>query len=113
MKTMDQVPVISAQDKTFLREIKQVIHGFLPTAEVLLYGSTARGTRGPESDYDVLVLTDRPLSTKEEDPVRDAVYDLQVARSELISTFFYSKDFWDKHPAMPFHQEVDRDAIRL
>lgn len=96
-----------------MSETKQVIQGFFPTAEVLLYGSAARGTRGPESDYDVLVLTDEPLSTEEEDQILDAVYDLLVMRGELISTVFYARDFRDKHPGMPFHQEVDRDAIVL
>jgi predicted nucleotidyltransferase len=113
MKTIEQARVVSDEEKALLGDTKKVIQNFLPTAEVLLYGSAARGTQGPESDYDVLVLTDRPISTKEEDRVRDAVYDLQVVRGELISTFFCTKDFWDKHPGMPFHQEVDKDAIVL
>lgn len=113
MKTIEQARAVSEEEKALLGETKKVIQGFLPTAKVLLYGSAARGTQGPESDYDVLVLTDRLISSQEEDRVRDAVYDLQVARGELISTFFFAKDFWDKHRDMPFHQEVDRDAIVL
>lgn len=113
MKTIEEAGVVSREERTLLAEVKKVIKGFLPTAEVLLYGSVARGTQEPESDYDVLVLTDKPLATKEQDRIRDAVYDLQVAKGVLISTVYYAKDFWDKHPAMPFHQEVDRDAILL
>ncbi len=113
MKTIEQVHVVSDEDKKFLCETKKVIQGFLPAAEVLLYGSAARGTHGQESDYDVLVLTDVSLSNKEEEEIRDAVYDLQVAWGELISTIFHSREFWDKHPGMPFHQEVARDAIVL
>ena len=113
MKTIEQTRVVSEEDKALLHETKTIIQEYLPTAEVLLYGSAARGTQGPESDYDVLVLTEKPISTKEEDRVRDAVYDLQLARGKLISTFFCTKDFWEKHPGMPFHQEVDKDAIVL
>lgn len=113
MKTIEQAGVVSEEEKALLGETKKIIQGFLPTAEILLYGSAARGTQGPESDYDVLVLTDEPLSTEEEDRIRDAVYDLQLMRRELISTIFYARDFWDKHPGMPFHREVDRDAIVL
>jgi len=113
MKTIEHANVVSEEEKALLAETKNIIQRFLPTAEVLLYGSAARGTHGPESDYDVLVLTEEPISNAEEDRVRDAVYDLQVARDKLISTFFFAKDFWEKHTNMPFHQEVDRDAIAL
>jgi len=113
MQTIEHTNVVTNEEKALLAETKSIIRRFLPTAEVLLYGSAARGTHGPESDYDVLVLTEQPLSSREEDRVRDAVYDLQVARGTLISTFFFAKDFWDKHSDMPFHREVDRDAIAL
>lgn len=113
MKTIENTNVVSAAEKALLAETKNIIQRFLPTAEVLLYGSAARGTHGPESDYDVLVLTEQPISSREEDRVRDSIYDLQIARDKLISTFFFAKDFWGKHSNMPFHREVDRDAIAL
>ena len=113
MKTLEEARAVSEEERTLLEEAKQIVQGFFPTAEILLYGSAARGTHGPESDYDLLVLTDAALSTKEEDRVRDAVYDLQVSTGTLISTVFYSKVFWGQHAAMPFHQEVDKDAILL
>jgi predicted nucleotidyltransferase len=34
--------------------------------------SMARGTQGPESDYDILVLTETPLTAAEEDRFRQA-----------------------------------------
>ena len=43
-----------------------VIAAFLPGASVVLYGSVARGEQGPESDYDVLILVDAPLTRQEE-----------------------------------------------
>jgi len=113
VKTIEQVQALSEKEKALLNEAKAIIQGYLPTAEVLLYGSAARGTHGPESDYDLLVLTDRTTSIEEEDQVRDALYDHQISQDKLISTFFYARDFWNEHPDMPFHQEVDRDAVHL
>ena len=57
MKTIEQTHVVSEEDKALLREMKKVIREVVSAAEVLLYGSVARGTQGPESDYDILVLT--------------------------------------------------------
>jgi predicted nucleotidyltransferase len=113
MKTLEQVETISDQDRQLLHEVKQIVQKFLPAAEVVLYGSVARGTQDAESDYDILVLTDKSLTTKEEDVVEEALYDLQLAKGVLICTIFYEKEFWRKHPNMPFHRKVDQDAVAL
>lgn len=113
MKTLEEVPHISPDDKELLSEITRIIHGFLPTATVLLYGSVARGSPDEQSDYDILVLTDEPLTRTKEDLIDDALYDLQLSKGVLLFASFYTKNVWDANPAMPFHQEVDRDAIVL
>ncbi|HIJ64849.1 MAG TPA: nucleotidyltransferase domain-containing protein [Candidatus Hydrogenedentes bacterium] len=113
MKTLEQADALSEQDKKLLIEIKRVIQALLPAAEAMLYGSAARGVRGPESDYDILVLTDKPLTRDEERTVDNAIYDLELAHEVVLSTLYCSKRRWDKHPAMPFHIEVRKDGIVL
>jgi len=106
---------VASQAAEVLRATKAVVTGFYPTAEVLVFGSVARGTADAESDCDILVLTDQVLSTQDKDAVRDALYDLQLEHDAVISAQFYAKDQWDSalYRAMPFHQEVDRDAVEL
>jgi predicted nucleotidyltransferase len=104
---------LSVTEKETLDEVKRTIHAFLPTATVLLYGSVARGTQRPDSDYDVLVLTDEPVARAQQDVIDDAVYDIQLAHGVLIVVNFMDGAFWEHHPAMPLRQEVDRDAILL
>ena len=113
MRTLEQVTVVSDQDRQFLHEVKRTIQKFLPTAEVLLYGSIARGTQSSESDYDILVLTSRALSAAEEDVVYKALFQLELSTGAVVSTIFCSKQQWETplYRAMPFHWEVDRDAI--
>ena len=53
--------------------IREVIHQFLPGSQILLFGSRARGTNRPDSDYDILVLIDQELSPKERMPFRTAI----------------------------------------
>ncbi len=115
MKTLEDSEAVSLRDKQLLQEIKQVILGQLPTATVVLYGSIARGVRGPDSDYDILVLMEGPLSYREQDAIRDAMYDLQVSRGVLVSTICRARSQWDD-PLMrvsPFHREVERDGVRV
>jgi predicted nucleotidyltransferase len=113
MKNLATSKDISGRDRDILIKLKEIVHVIIPTATVLLYGSVARGTQDEESDYDVLILTDAPLSTKEEDSVTDAVYDLELDRGIVISTLFYTKDFWAAPIAqvLPFHQRVREDGV--
>jgi predicted nucleotidyltransferase len=41
--------------------IKQTIGRIDPNAQIILYGSRARGTERIDSDWDILILTDYPV----------------------------------------------------
>lgn len=115
MRTLEEVTFLSREDRDLLAKIKEITRSLLPDAEMLLYGSVARGTPDPESDYDLLVLTGEPLSREEVKRVDDAIFEVEVASGAVICTMFCSKKQWDTplYRAMPFHWEIDRDAIVL
>ena len=115
MRTLDEAAVIAPEDRSLLLACKRIIQGFDPGATVLLYGSVARGTGEPDSDYDVLVLTARSLSMAEQDDVRDAVYELELDREAVISLLFCAMEEWETplRRAMPLHQNVQAEGIVL
>jgi len=84
MKDLATSKGISRRDRGILIKLKETVHRIIPTATVLLYGSVARGTQDEESDYDVLILTDAPLSTKEEDAVTGDIYDCFTGVSSTV-----------------------------
>jgi len=113
MKDIRRVRRISAQDKELLAELKRIVLGFVPDATLTLYGSAARGERTPESDYDVLVLTDNPLSPDEQDTIGFTIYDLELARGVVISEVFLTHAEWSGGmiTVPPFRREVEKEAI--
>jgi len=115
MKPLASVPVISPKDRRLLLRVKHTIRRVIPSATVLLYGSSARGERGPDSDYDLLILTDEALSGQEAAAIEDAVYELELAHGVVLSTVVYTKHDWSAplNAAMPFHQRVEEDAVLL
>jgi predicted nucleotidyltransferase len=115
MKHIEDVPQISPRDKAILHEIRQTIQRVVPGTTVYLYGSAARGTREPDSDLDVLLLTERPLSRAEQSAVADAVYELELARGIVVSTIQYEKAEWDAPLtcASPFRMQVEAEAVLL
>ncbi len=115
MTTLEHADGLCTTDRELLTEIKGLIRQFLPAATVLLYGSTARGTRDPESDYDLLLLTDEPLGPEEEERMGEAIYALELEKGVVISDIVHTKAQWDAPPnrATPFHRQVERDCIVL
>jgi predicted nucleotidyltransferase len=55
MKTIQSAQGIGARDREVFRELKERVQQFAPSSALLLYGSVARGSGGPESGYDVLI----------------------------------------------------------
>ena len=115
MKSIKRVRKISVADRELLAELKEIVLGRLPDAELILYGSAARGTREPESDYDVLILTDTSLPADEQDAIGYAIYELELARGVVISEVFLSREEWGHGliAVSPFRRNVEREAIRF
>lgn len=43
---------------TYVKEIKKVVERYDPSAKVLIFGSTVKGRTRPDSDIDVLIITE-------------------------------------------------------
>jgi predicted nucleotidyltransferase len=115
MKHLENVAAIPTRDKDVLREVRRAIQRVVPGATIYLYGSGARGTREPDSDLDVLLLTEAPWSRDEESAVADAVYELELARGVVVSTIHYDRAEWDAPlaRATPFRTRVEAEAVLL
>jgi predicted nucleotidyltransferase len=96
------------------RLIRDSIHLLDPQAEVILYGSRARGDERSDSDWDILILTNYPVDLETERKFRDKLYDLELETGESFSVFAYSKNDWlTKQRITPFYQNVTQEGIRL
>jgi len=85
-----------------------------PNAEVILYGSRARGDAKKDSDWDILVLTNYPVSNQIEKAFRDHLYDLELETGETLSLFVYSKKDWNtRHHISPYYHNVMSQGVQL
>lgn len=115
MRSLKRVRKISEFDRQLLLDLKSIVESHVPDAEVILYGSAARGTRQPDSDYDVLVLSRERLSTAEERALESAIYDLMLDRDVVVSTIVYAQEEWTCPvlQASPYSKNVLKDGILL
>ena len=95
--------------------IKQVAKKTLPpSSSLILYGSRARGDYKDDSDWDLLILLDKPeLSDSDYDDVSFPFTLLGWNIGELISPQMYTKKEWNSISFLPFYKNVERDKIVL
>ncbi len=115
MRRLEDITTLTEDEKQMLREVKAAVLRHEPNAEVILYGSAARGEHGPESDYDVLVLVPQPLPHEAEQRLRYAVYDVAFDRELLVSVMIYTREQWASpvHSVSPYHRNVESEGARV
>lgn len=86
-----------------------------PSAEVFLFGSRARGHAKDESDWDILILIDKPKKDRSvEQKYRDELFQLELELGESISTLIYSKSDWEsRHLFSSLYLNVKEEGIRI
>lgn len=99
--------------------IKSNIGEIDPKAEIVLFGSQARGDKRDESDWDILILTDYPVSFEIEQRFRHHLFELELELGEAFSTFVYSNPIaigsdWEmRHSVTPLYQNISLEGIRI
>jgi predicted nucleotidyltransferase len=73
-------------DTTITSRIRTLVRELDSSAEVILYGSRARGDYRAESDWDVLILVDAEVDLNYERLFRHMLYDLELETGEVFST---------------------------
>ena len=98
-----------------LRQVKQAVAEVEPEAEVILYGSRARGDSGAQSDWDFLILVDGLVRDERVDRVRHRLYEIEWESGQVLSSIVRSREEWGSQPlsSTPFHQNIEIEGVVL
>jgi predicted nucleotidyltransferase len=115
VKELTQTDVLSPSEKELLLRCRHAVESVDPGAEVVLYGSRARGEARGDSDFDLLILSDGPANLTAEDTFRHALYPIELDTGAVITVILISRQRWQTslYRAMPLHQNVTREGIKL
>ena len=101
--------------KKIIQAITDTAKAVVPKgAEVILFGSQARGDARKDSDWDVLILLDKDRITSQDiDDYSYPLCELGWSFNESINALLFTKKDWNRDVASPFHQNVTEDGISL
>ena len=85
MKQLREYKTIEGKDKALLTRCRSAVQNIDPSAEVILYGSRARGDAEWESDYDLLILTEGNVSLKRENLFRSKLYPIEIETGAVLT----------------------------
>lgn len=97
-----------------LYQIQQLGRQLLPEdARLLLYGSRARGDYHEGSDWDLLILLNRPQEASDFQNIAYPIMELGFDLGEYFSVQTYSQQEWDAMSFLPYYKNVEQDKIVL
>lgn len=96
-----------------MNDIKQAVLSVDESADVLLFGSRARGDFEEESDWDILILTNEEVNREYRLDLIGTIITLEIRYAIGISPVFKNKSEWSELEGTDFYSNVKEDGVIL
>jgi uncharacterized protein len=84
-----------------------------PSAEVYLFGSRARNDYRIDSDWDLLILTEKEVDQMLKNLITDQLFEIELEIGQGLSSIVQNKKEWQKLIDTPFYQNISKESIRI
>jgi predicted nucleotidyltransferase len=102
------------KQKEFLNKIKKKVLQEDAEASVILFGSRARGDYKADSDWDVLVLTNKKADANLTRKISDEINDVELEYLQGISTIIIERQIWLTTMLItPLYKNVTAEGVTL
>lgn len=107
---------LTADDQTWLDAYRQVLREQFPgvVQDMIIFGSKARGTAGPDSDLDIVLLI-REGDWRFKRQLKYPGYDLSIGTDVVPSLLVYTLAEWQRlrERQSVFREVVERDGVSV
>lgn len=97
----------------FLHNIQIKVKAFDKNAEIILFGSRARGDFQKDSDWDLLILLNTMINETIKEEIRNELFEFELETEEVISSIIQSKKGWDDLSITPLHKIIEEEGIKV
>lgn len=115
MKHLMEHTLIARDERAILLRCRDAVKAVDPDADVILYGSRARGDAAPDSDYDLLIVTNGAATLEQEDLLRRQLYPVELDTGAVLTVILVNRGEWSSalYDTMPFYRNIKREGIVL
>jgi len=99
------------RQQEILKTIKALVNEEIPDARVYLFGSRARGDWHSESDWDILVLTNKKYPKAMKWKIHDKLFPLSVAVGTIFQFIMASHEEWENNAGYYTFQQGIKDEL--
>ena len=89
---------MSTTEKAILRRFRLLVSRRLVIRQLTLFGSRARGDSSPQSDMDLLLVVNGPVSAGVEDFVSDCAWEAGFPHGIVLVPITFSRAEWERGP---------------
>jgi predicted nucleotidyltransferase len=101
-------------DRQILNHIKQLRREILPNDKMILFGSQARGDEQEDSDWDLLILLNKPVRTMGDyDNYAYPFTELGWTYGKYFSVKLFTVLEWEKQKPSLFYKNVEHDGLEI
>ena len=103
-------------NKAVINELVSGILSIIPSglSAIILYGSVAKGTDQHDSDVDVALIIECPMSTEQNDKLSDFIVDMDLKYDKVFSVIdLINSDIENYNSIIPFYRNVKEEGIVL
>ena len=114
MRTVNDIQ-LSQKDKQSILEAGRTLKSDFPVSRIILYGSKARGTSEPDSDIDLLILTDCQINGKLRRAISDRLADINLRNDVFMTSVVISEQEWANGLIRYslFHSEIEKGGCEV
>jgi len=95
-----------------LHAVKNSVQQFDANAEVILFGSRARGDFHEFSDWDFLILLSQKVTRDLRDAIWEKLYDIELESNNVISALIHNKQDWEDRKVTLLYQLIEKEGKR-
>lgn len=94
-------------------KLKNLIFGYDKNAELILFGSRARGDWNEESDWDFLILTDLQVTEMFKEVLRNKISnEIEIPQDQVVFVLVKNKKDWEENYAVTnIYESISEEGI--